>query len=375
MMNKANTWLLTGTLLAASLTTLAQQGTFTIQGQSAGLAKPSGDASLYRYLPPPGKAFLLRYTIEGGAHKDSCTSADGKFTFAGTVGSTEIGQIVFTSGQTEESIVFYLEPGIIKIECPSDGNHAVVTGTPLNNDYQAYKEVLNHYLDSLNAGRPGERPYDQYSKEVQAGKLAIVRAFVEQYPASLVSLDELNKYAVKNPQQPEAVEPLYSQLSPALQHSKAGIQLATRIKGMRAGGIGDPAPPFTLPDTTGKDVSLSDFRGKYVLVDFWATWCGPCMAEMPNVAKAFHQYKDKGFAVVGVSLDRPDSKTAWLNVINRDHLDWVQVSDLQFWNSKAALAYNVNAVPANFLIDPQGNIVAKNLRGEALQTKLAELFK
>ena len=374
-MNKVNTWLLTGTLLAASLTTFAQQGTFTIQGQSTGLAKPSDGTTVYNYLPTPGQAFLLRYTIEEGAHKDSCTAVDGKFTFAGSVKATEVGQIIFTTGQTEQSIVFYLEPGAIKIDCPSDGNHAVVTGTPLNNDYQAYKNMLNPYLDSLNAGRTGQRPYDQYSKEVQAGKLAIVRAFVEQHPASLVSLDEVNKYAVKNPQQPDAVEPLYNQLSPALQQSKTGIQLATRIKGMRGGVIGDPAPPFTLPDTKGKEVSLSDFRGKYVLVDFWATWCGPCMAEMPNVAKAFHQYKDKGFEVLGVSLDRPDSKTAWLNVINRDHLDWTQVSDLQFWNSKAALAYNVNAVPANFHIDPQGNIVAKNLRGEALQTKLAELFK
>jgi peroxiredoxin len=134
------------------------------------------------------------------------------------------------------------------------------------------------------------------------------------------------------------------------------------------------APAFTLPDTSGHNVSLAEFKGKYVLIDFWATWCGPCMAEMPNVRKAYEKYKASGFEIIGVSLDRPDSKEKWKKVIVRDHLAWTHVSDLNWWNSKAALAYNINSVPANFLIDPNGKIIGKNLRGEALQDKLTGIF-
>ena len=206
------------------------------------------------------------------------------------------------------------------------------------------------------------------------GKIKVIKKFAEKHPTSQVSLDQLTQYAIGN-KTPDIIEPIYTLLSQSLKKSPAGIELASRIKGMRSSDIGDDAPIFTLPDTNGHDVSLSDFKGKYVLIDFWATWCSPCMAEMPNVAKAYSQYKDKGLEIIGVSLDRPDSKSLWLKVIKRDHLDWIQLSDLNWWNSKAALLYNINSVPANFLIDPKGKIIAKNVRGEALQSKLAELIK
>jgi peroxiredoxin len=139
--------------------------------------------------------------------------------------------------------------------------------------------------------------------------------------------------------------------------------------------MGTKAPDFTQNDTLGKPVSLSSFKGKYVLLDFWASWCAPCRAENPNVVNAYQKYKDKGFTVLGVSLDGLGSKDGWLKAVVKDHLGWTQVSELTGGNNSAALLYDVKLIPQNFLIDPNGMIVGKNLRGEALNAKLAELFK
>ncbi|HEU0065420.1 MAG TPA: TlpA disulfide reductase family protein [Flavisolibacter sp.] len=133
------------------------------------------------------------------------------------------------------------------------------------------------------------------------------------------------------------------------------------------------APDFTLPDTSGKSVALSSFRGKYVLVDFWASWCGPCRGENPNVVKAYNQYKDKNFTILGVSLDQ--NKDAWIKAIHDDKLAWTQVSDLKFWNSAPAALYNVSGIPYNFLIDPTGNIIAEDIRGQDLYATLDKVLK
>jgi peroxiredoxin len=136
--------------------------------------------------------------------------------------------------------------------------------------------------------------------------------------------------------------------------------------------IGQEAPDFTLPDVDGKPVSLSSFRGKYVLVDFWASWCGPCRQENPNIVATYNQFKDKNFTILGVSLDQ--DKKAWLKAINDDGLTWKQISDLKFWNSEAATLYQVQAIPFNVLVDPQGKVIAKELRGSDLRNKLTEVL-
>ncbi len=138
--------------------------------------------------------------------------------------------------------------------------------------------------------------------------------------------------------------------------------------------IGAEAPLFQQPDTAGNIINLKDLRGKYVLLDFWASWCGPCREENPNVVKAYEQFRDKNFTVLGISLDKSDKRDAWMKAIKDDGLAWYHVSDLKFWNNAVAQLYSVRSIPQNFLLDPQGKIVAANLRGEALQRKLQELI-
>ncbi len=145
---------------------------------------------------------------------------------------------------------------------------------------------------------------------------------------------------------------------------------ANKMKGL----IGQTAPELSLPDPNGKEVKLSSFRGKYVLVDFWASWCKPCREENPTVVKAYNKYKDKNFTVLGVSLDRPGQKDEWMKAVMKDNLTWTQVSDLMFWNSPVVQLYGIEGIPYNVLVDPDGKIIAESLRGPALEAKLGELL-
>ena len=141
------------------------------------------------------------------------------------------------------------------------------------------------------------------------------------------------------------------------------------------GLVGFAAPEFTLPDVNGKPIALNSFRGKWVLVDFWASWCKPCRMENPNVVAAYRQFKNKNFTILGVSLDRPDGREDWMKAIQQDKLDWTHVSDLKFWESAVVPMYNIQGIPYNVLLDPQGKVVAENLRGGDLAKKLSEVLK
>lgn len=146
---------------------------------------------------------------------------------------------------------------------------------------------------------------------------------------------------------------------------------ANKMKGL----VGQTAPEISLPDPNGKEIKLSSFRGKYVLVDFWASWCKPCREENPTVVKAYNKFKDKNFTILGVSLDRPGQKDEWMKAVMKDNLTWTHVSDLMFWGSPVVQLYNIEGIPYNVLVDPEGKIIAESLRGPALETKLGEVLK
>ena len=210
---------------------------------------------------------------------------------------------------------------------------------------------------------------------LKAERKKIQRVFIAQHPDYEVSLRALNEVIGHLPEDVPSLKKLYAKLDKSLQQSEAGIKTKSLLDKFDAVSIGRPAPLFTAADTLGNPVKLSDYRGKYVLLDFWASWCGPCREENPNVVKAYQQYKDRNFDVLSVSLDQPGKRDAWIKAIHDDQLSWTHVSDLKYWNNEVAQLYMVKSIPQNFLIDPKGKIIAANLRAEALSKTLEELIK
>jgi peroxiredoxin len=169
------------------------------------------------------------------------------------------------------------------------------------------------------------------------------------------------------------LDSIYNDLSLSIQNSYFGKKIKDVLDIAKKTDIGNEAPVFAQNDASGKSVSLASFKGKYVLVDFWASWCGPCRAENPNVVKAYQKFHAKGFDILGVSLD--EEKDKWIAAVKKDNLDWSQVSDLQGWKNNVAMLYGVQGIPMNFLIDKEGKIIGKGLRGDDLDRKLEELLK
>ena len=217
-----------------------------------------------------------------------------------------------------------------------------------------------------NKDTAGMKKMEPLFDEVQADIKKEYLSYVNANPASPISVYVVSQYAGWDIN-PDEVEPLFNALPAAAKNYPSAKLLQEKIEVAKKTGVGRYAMDFTQNDTLGKPVSLSSFKGKYVLIDFWASWCGPCRAENPNVVNAFNKYKDKGFHVLGVSLDQPNAKDKWIKAIHDDNLTWTHVSDLQYWKNAVAIQYGIQAIPQNFLLDPEGKIIGKNLRGEALQ--------
>jgi len=346
----------------------------------------------YGNFHSPAKAYL-EYKMNGKSILDSVILIGGRFKFTGKASSAPVpAELTFdTTGadrtKSLEQRTIYLEPGTItfRMKGPTVLD-AQITGTPANNDDNDLNNVLNAACEDFSGedkmileGKipPQSAPdfearMERFRKRYSDATLGAYVKFIKSHPASKLSLQLFPKVAYEQPY--EIVRPLFDGLSAGIKGSKEGKNMAEKLEKLRMTAIGQPAPDFEIPDTTGTMVKLSSFRGKYVLLDFWASWCGPCRAENPHLVKTFNKYKDQNFTIVGVSLDKANSRALWLGAIKSDGLPWLQLSDLKFWDGIAVKTYGVQAIPQNFLIDPNGIIVGRTLMGKALDARLSEIF-
>ena len=343
-------------------------------------------------LAKPVDWVYLRYVSGEENVMDSVQPKNGEFKFKGKIAEPVVATLItkFTKQGEEkparQGIPFFLEPSKMEFSAKDSLKNNSVTGSMGNADFtaimkqlQAYNskfEVLYESYDSLQkAGdKEGQKKTEKdINRLTEQMNESVYASFIKNHPKSNVALYAVKQYAGYDID-PAKVEPLFNSLPASTKAWPSAVALHERIQIAKKTAIGNYAMNFTQNDTLGKPVSLSSFKGKYVLIDFWASWCGPCRKENPNVVKVFNKFKDKNFTVLSVSLDRPDAKDKWLAAIHKDELTWTHVSDLKYWDNEVAKQYGIRAIPQNLLIDPQGKIIAKNLRGEDLDAKLAEII-
>lgn len=360
-------------IMPAAILKAQQQKTFSISGSGA-----------------TGKYIYIAYN---GGRLDSAEVTAGKYQLKGELTQSapamlfSVSPVIAAARNPKNRLDIFLEPGSIKITHIDSFTHVSFENSLANTEYAKLKETLDPLMAK------NQQLQTEYRAAYNEGDTAKMEAIMQESRTLARTIREgtLLTYAQTNPNSPIAlfalensisgdldpatIGPVFDKLAEAQRNNEAGQAFQKRIEASKKTAIGSVAPDFTQSDTAGNPVKLASFRGSYTLVDFWASWCGPCRMENPKVVAAYNKYKAKGFKILGVSLDRPDDKAKWLDAIHKDQLTWTQVSDLKFWDNEVAKAYGINAIPQNFLLDPQGRIIARSLRGDDLDRRLAELYK
>jgi thiol-disulfide isomerase/thioredoxin len=317
---------------------------------------------------PDGWVWLYHSQTEKDV--DSGRVKNGTFVIKGHSSAPERCLLGIQGKQGKEfRLGFWLQAGEISLTGKKDSiANAVITGSPTQD------ESLHKAYDQARAknDKPRMDSLEKVFNDLDQRRRAYVKDYAAAHPASYVTAYAIYTTFVFNPQASE-LRPLYKELDSTIQSSYFGRQVKATLDAAELTEVGQPAPDFVQNDPNGKPVSLASFKGKYVLLDFWASWCGPCRAENPNVVAAYQRYSPKGFTILGVSLD--NNKDKWLAAVKKDQLAWTQVSDLKGWQNKVADLYGVKGIPMNYLLDRDGKIIAKSLRGEDLEKKLDELLK
>lgn len=375
-----NLKIIVGALLLFPASLSLAQDKFEISGNLSGIGSD--------------KKVILSYKNSGGKDaKDSATVKNGRFVLHGT---TAFGNKAYLAlvplkkdtsdrRRAETYQEFYLEKGKYKVTGNANIAEASITGTAAQADFlqwtaksQAllaqFKEITQRFTKVYYAkvkDTVAIKAIQAEARPVHVKIEAALDSFIFNHPDSYVALDLIatEKTAVIDP---EVFEAYYRPLSQRVLRSFAGQKVTDKYNKAKQIAIGKTVE-FTQTDDKGNEFKLSSLKGKYVLVDFWASWCGPCRAENPHLLKAYNQLKNKNFEIVGVSLD--ETKAAWLGAVKQDGMPWIQVSDLKGFKSDVAVKYGISAIPQNFLINPQGVIIAKNLRGEDVDQKLSALIK
>lgn len=360
----------------------AQKDKFTLTGQIGNLNKP---AKIY-----------LDYMDNGTNREDSCVLVNGKFSFSAPTSGIVTSRISLDhtgegkphSIYAPNSDVIYIYFGKENVVFNSSDSliNAKVTGSKVYDDFQAYNKQIGGTIMALTKAvndefgklTPEQQKDTTYVKALDARFRRNIAAreekqfqFAKNNPNSYFALVALSESAGTKVDV-KKVEPVYKALRADLRNTDMGKELQQRILAAGTTAVGMQAPDFTQKDVSGKPVSLSSLKGKYVLVEFWASWCVPCRAGNPNLVKQYQLYKDKGFEIISVSLD--NVKERWVEAIQKDGLPWIQVSDLKGWNNDVGRLYGVRAVPQSFLLDKDGKVIGNTLRDESLNSKLAEIF-
>ena len=320
---------------------------------------------------------------------DTAIIMNETFTFSGKVATPSIKTITINS--INGSLPFVLEPGRIDINVSKDNLYtSPVLGSKNNEDLNLYKSEYNKIPKAINDLNVEYRNVsDQESKNriiEEARKLntkmeEFAMEFIANNTSSAFSLLLLETQISNSNVNLEKLKSNYSALQNIIDKNAAYKSIGAKIKSeidiIEASAnlnIGKIAPNFTAPSIDGEMISLYDIKGKATIVEFWASWCGPCRRENPNIVKVYEKYKDKGLVIIGVSLDRPGQKERWRKAIEDDNLNWYHVGSLQYFNDPVARMYNISSIPASFILDEEGKIVAKRLRGKALEDQISKML-